>query len=287
MSKLIRNTLHKSFDSAKLQFKQRLNLGSLPDFYIIGAQKSGTSSLYDCLGQHPGIIRRIHKEIHFFNEPTRRNLGLDFYQAHFTTQSKRQKIAQQLGYQPLEGEATPFVIHPWLPQWVYEATPQAKLILIARNPVDRALSHYYHNQTRGRETLEFEAAINSEQTRINQDFQRLVRDPNHSGAEYLCYSYLTRGYYAEQLERWLKFFAPDQICVVAFESFIQDQKTIVAQIFQFLNLPEFTITTTHRSNPGRYEKKLDPKFRQRLLDHFQPHNERFFDMIAQKFTWDQ
>jgi len=167
------------FEVAKISLKTFVKSGSLPDFYIIGAQKSGTSSLYDCLCQHPGIIHRLQKEIHYFNNPIRKSRGLDFYKAHFSSCSSREQISKKIGYKPLEGEATPFMVHPWIPKWVSQATPKAKLIVIVRNPIDRALSHYHHNQRRGRENLSFADAIESEEERINGDLARLLENPDY------------------------------------------------------------------------------------------------------------
>lgn len=281
----VKTNLRETLETIRLSAKEALGLGSLPDFYIIGAQKSGTSSLYDCLCQHPGVIHRIKKEIHFFNNPSRRCRGLSFYKAHFSTLTKRRRIAKEIGYLPLEGEATPFIIHPWVAKWVRDTRPNAKLILIVRNPIDRALSHYYHNKRRGRENLSFEEAIQCESERISLDLDRLIKDPNYSGNAYLSFSYLTRGYYDNQLEQWLKFFPLEQICIISFEDFVENQQKTVSKVFRFLGLPDFEISKSFKSNRGNYADRLKQELRDWLFEHFYSHNQRFFEIISQDFGW--
>lgn len=281
MKKIIRSY----FEWSKLSLKTSLNTGSLPDFYIIGAQKSGTSSLYDCLCHHPGIIHRLQKEIHFFNNPTNRQRGLAFYQAHFSSRSYRGQLSGKLGYRPLEGEATPFMVHPWIPKWVFQVTPKAKLIMIVRNPIDRALSHYYHNKRRNREVLSFEDAVGMEEQRINQDWDQLLKDPNHPAQNFLSFSYKKRGLYFEQLERWLQYFPREQIHIVSFDHFIQDQAKVAAQIFKFLELPNFELASTAKTNTGRYNHTLSQDVKQGLTAYFSPDNQRFFEAIKEDAPW--
>jgi hypothetical protein len=283
--KITKKNLRKVFEHSKILTKQTLGIGSLPDFHIIGAQKSGTSSLYDCLCQHPGIIHRINKEIHFFNNFSNRHRGLAFYKAHFSTLAQRRNISKKIGYFPLEGEATPFIIHPWVPKWLYDAVPNSKLILIVRNPIDRALSHYQHNKRRGRETLSFEEALESESARISSNFDHLLADPDYPVGDFFKFSYLTRGYYDDQIKNWLGFFPIEQICVVSFENFINNQQETALKIFQFLELPNFEISEFPKSNQGNYHCQIDSKLRRKLSEHFRLHNEQFFRIIDQNFDW--
>jgi hypothetical protein len=270
----------------QISYKKILGIGELPDFYIIGVQKSGTTSLYDCLCQHPGIINRLNKEIHFFNNSTRRKMGINFYKAYFSSKYNKHQIEKQIGYYPLECEATPFFLHPWVPKFVYEVTPNAKLILIVRNPIDRALSHYYHNKTRGRENLSFADAINLEEERINNDLKGLMINPEHSANAFITYSYCYRGYYDEQLKNWLNFFPLENIHIVNFTDFIYDEVNVCNQIFKFLNLPSFEIPETKKSNSGKYTNRtIEVELYNQLFDKFYPHNQRFFEIINQDFGW--
>ena len=113
----------------------------LPNFVIIGAQKSGTTSLSYYLQEHPEIYV-YPKEIHFFDDRDGTyEHGLEFYSGFFAESQGAKAI----------GECTPCYIYAEQPpERMYEAIPNAKLILIARNPVDRAYSNYWKNIKNGK-----------------------------------------------------------------------------------------------------------------------------------------
>lgn len=106
-----------------------------PDFIIIGVQKGGTTSLYSYLTQHPQIAPATQKEIHYFDFNF--DKSTDWYCSHFSTSSEGEYL--------LAGEASPYYIfHPQVPQRIYDLFPQVKIIALLRNPVERAISHYYY-----------------------------------------------------------------------------------------------------------------------------------------------
>jgi hypothetical protein len=271
---------------AKLRLKEVYNIGSLPDFYIIGAAKSGTSSLYTSLTQHPGIINRVEKEIHFFDYPQKRNQGIAYYKANFLSQNQKKYISKKLGYNVIEGDATPFMSHLWIPKWLFEINPNAKLIAILRNPIDRAFSGYHHNKRCGREPLSFEEAIASEPDRIKEEFEKIKTDPQASSYNYSSFSYLGRGHYYEQLIRWLKFFPQDKLCVINFENFVSDPAKICSQLFNFLNLPDYPVKHSNKINLGSHNQQMDHALRAQLRNHFKEHNKKLFQLINKEFDWD-
>ena len=115
----------------------------LPDYLLIGAQKCGTTSLYNYLVSHPEVRRCLRKEVGYFDQHFDR--GLAWYLAHFPMKSF-------VGFQQVTGEATPdYYYSPQAPQRAHLVMPQAKLIILLRNPVDRAHSQYWHLFSRGRE----------------------------------------------------------------------------------------------------------------------------------------
>ncbi len=124
---------------------RRLTSGSrrLPDFIILGAQRAGTSSLYYYLSQHPQILPAVRKELHFFDDHYRRGLG--WYRSQFPTRGARGTIT---------GEATPYYLsHPHAPARIQRLLPQARLIVLLRNPVERAISHYFFEVSHQREVV--------------------------------------------------------------------------------------------------------------------------------------
>ena len=118
-------------------------LRMLPDFVIIGAQKSGTSSLYDFVVQHPAILPAAKKELHYFSLGYKK--GEYWYRLRFPI-----RASQKL----LSGEASPiYLFYPMVPGRMKKLLPDVKLIVILRNPVDRAYSHYHDTKRKKRETV--------------------------------------------------------------------------------------------------------------------------------------
>ena len=122
----------------------------LPDFLIIGAQKGGTTSLYNYVQAQPCVAPAARKEVHFFDRRLNLNKGLTWYRGHFPTRVE-QYSARHLRLQPfLTGEATPeYLFLPHIPHIVARVLPVIKLILLLRNPVDRAYSQYQHAVVQG------------------------------------------------------------------------------------------------------------------------------------------
>ncbi|HEY9295730.1 MAG TPA: sulfotransferase domain-containing protein, partial [Phormidium sp.] len=163
-----------------------------PDFIIIGAQKCGTTSLYEYLIQHPQILAASKKEVHFFDLNFAK--GVDWYRQQFKPVSQKS----------ITGEASPYYIfHPLVPQRIYQLFPQVKLIVLLRNPVERAISHYYHEVRLGFEDLGLEDAIAQEPARLEGETAKILADETYYSYNHQHYTYLSRGVYVEQLNNWM------------------------------------------------------------------------------------
>ena len=150
---------------------------SLPDFIVIGAAKSGTTSLYEMICRHPRVLPAARKEINYFDDPRMHERGALWYRRHFPT-----ALEKRLPRAKLTGEATPsYFPHPAAPARAARAVPRAKLILALRNPVDRAYSHYNMRLRRGRESMTFEDALEYEEGRTAWDRERSAKDPPPQG----------------------------------------------------------------------------------------------------------
>lgn len=170
-----------------------------PNLFLGGVQKSGTTSLHYFLAKHPDIFfPPAPEELHFFDVDRNYAKGLDWYLAHFT-QCKTESIIAQTS--PL------YIYNPEVPPRIKEFNPEAKFIFILRNPIDRAYSHYWNSVRYGYEHLSFEEAIAREPERIkqNSDYRR-------------HYSYIDRGKYTEQLQRYYQLFPQENILVLLFDS---------------------------------------------------------------------
>ncbi|NIQ15891.1 MAG: sulfotransferase, partial [Candidatus Dadabacteria bacterium] len=145
----------------------------LPNYLIIGGQKCGTNSLYAYLANHPNVRPALTKEIRFFDKYYQR--GINWYKVCFPF-----KFDQNLHKGSIiAGEATErYLEYPHAPKRVREALPHVKLILLLRNPVDRAYSHYSMRFKAGKEKLSFEDAIDKENERTKDEYKKMENDEN-------------------------------------------------------------------------------------------------------------
>jgi hypothetical protein len=248
----------------------------VPDFLIVGAQKCGTTSLYNYLIQHPQIIPALCKEIHFFDIHFEK--GLHWYQSQFpaSLESKRKGIT---------GEASPYYIfHPHVPKRIFQIMPKIKLIILLRNPVDRAYSHYHHQVKMGTELLSFKEAIKKEESRLKPEMMKMLNDENYHSLPYQYYSYLARGRYVEQLKAWMNLFPMKQFLIVKSEDFYLNPEVIFHHVLDFLGLPNFKIQQYTKNNAGDYPK-LDLQLRNELLEYFKPYNHQLYKYLGVDFNW--
>ena len=259
-------------------------LRSLPDFIIIGAQKSGTTSLYDLISKHPGVIPTRHKELHYFSS-TKYEWGTRWYRLNFPTKLEKRILEKKLNYRIITGEATPnYILHPNTKKRIKNLIPKTKIIVILRNPADRAYSHYNHNVERKLENLSFEEAIREKRFEGKED--KIYDDRFFEASNYMMYSYLLRGRYAEQLEAWFKIFEKDQILVVDFEEFIKIPNKVLNEIFEFLELPRYEQKNISKLNIGEYHS-MDPQTRKFLIEYYKPDKEKLYKLLNRKFDWDK
>jgi hypothetical protein len=270
--------------SAQAYARPTAGLRLLPDYLIIGAQRAGTTSLHRYLIQHPGVRTTLRtKGVHFFD--TGYGRGMSWYASRFPTKLTAWYVARRHGVELRTGEASPYYLfHPLVPDRVAEHLPQVKLIALLRDPVQRAYSHYQHEVARGFERLPFEEAIDAEPARLAGETERMAAEPLYNSFEHQHHSYLARGCYAEQLDRWRARFDDQQLLVLSSERFFREPEAIFARVLDFLELPAFT--------PGAYEKHNAHEYRQmgdgvrgRLLEHYREPNRRLYESIGDDFGW--
>ena len=250
------------------------HLRQLPDFVIIGAQRGGTTSMYHYLTGHPDVGPASEKEVGYFDHDRRYAKGLDWYRTHFPLRGEAVVV----------GEASPnYLFEPLVPERIRAAVPNAKFIALLRNPVDRAFSSYQLMVRRGREPLSFEDAIASEPERRRR-------------GEGFRYSYVARGLYMEQLERWLGVFPREQFLILKSEDFYRDPEQVLHQTLAFLGLRPWSPPTFHiyqsswrgsgRRRPSAETPAMEPATRSRLVDYFAPHNQRLYAFLGRDLGWE-
>ena len=262
------------------------HLRGLPDFVIIGAQKSGTTSLYDFIIQHPSIAPASNKEIHYFS--IKYKLGELWYRSNFPTNWTRRRFYKKTSQKLLSGEASPtYLFYPMVPSRMNEVLPDVKLVVILRNPIDRAYSQYHFNVRYNNETLSFEKAIELEEERCAGERERLIKDPSYKSVRYRRYSYLARGIYADQLEDWFKHYSKKQFLILATEDFRKNSQQTLDQVFNFLGLSTFQVENLTDKNVGNYKERMNEDTRKFLIEYFKPHNERLYKLLQHNFDWDK
>jgi hypothetical protein len=243
---------------------------ALPDFLIIGAQKAGTTSLASHLAAHPNVISPKWKEIHFFD--LNYSKGVNWYRSHFPVGRKRHVKTHLRGQRLLAGDATPYyLLHPQAPFRAFSLVPGARIIVMLRDPVGRAYSHYHHEVRLGKESLSFEEAIEAEPSRIAGEAKRLEAEPSYESQGYQHFTYLERGLYLNQIRRWLRFYRPDQLLILSSEQFFEDPASEYKRVLRFLNLPQWELPSYPAEHVGKYSP-IPAATRDRLVKYFAPHN---------------
>jgi hypothetical protein len=253
----------------RVELKLRLrDERALPDVLILGAMKAGTSSLHHCLTQHPGVIAPLRKEVHYFD--VHYEEGERWYRAHFG----------RVGEPGLNLDSSPYYLaHPLAPQRAHALVPDARLIVLLRDPVRRAYSQYWHERDKRRETLSFEEAIAAEPARLGDDEQRLARGEIRHSRAHQHFGYLARGRYAEQLERWWQVYPRDRMLVLRFEDLARDPLEVLGRTLDYLGLPRIEHVRLEARNTRKYPP-MDPATAERLREYFAPYEARLQALLA-------
>jgi hypothetical protein len=272
----------------------------LPSFLIIGAQRAGTTSLFNYLLRHPdtagprGGYSAVWwtKETHFFDEKYAN--GVDWYRAFFPLESTRARYGRR-GHDLKAGEATPYyMFHPAVPGRVAETLPDAQLIALLRDPVERAYSHYQMMVRTGREPLSFEEAIEAEPERLGrvQDAFLMgdseIRRPTTGHREHHHHrhrAYFARGLYAEQLERWLEHFGRERLLVLRTENLLARPAQTYSETLAFLGLRDWELDDFPEHNKKPYSA-IDPSVRAMLEERYAEPNARLAELLGWERTWE-
>ncbi|MDY6940909.1 MAG: tetratricopeptide repeat protein [Cyanobacteriota bacterium] len=250
---------------AKLDWKPQKE--SSPDFIIIGDIKCGTSSLHAYLNSHPRILFPLKKELQFFSNHFDR--GVDWYLAHFPAITDRPEL--------LTGEASPgYFGKPGVDRLIHQLFPDIKLILLLRNPVDRALSRYFQKKKVGQGMKRsFAEIVTQEMENFNQDSGDKFTEPK---------GLLLGGLYIYKLQRWMNLFSPEQFLILHSESFFRDPARTMERVYHFLGLPDNSEQKYEVWNAGAYSP-MDAELRETLVDFCRPHNQKLEEYLGMKFDW--
>jgi Sulfotransferase domain len=228
------------------------------DFIVAGAQKSGTTAIHYFFKKHPQIALPDRQEMHFFDDEeifSRQPVDYELLHRHFRKRPVR-LLSVRLG---LAGEVTPSYLY-WHPamERIRNYNPQIKLIILLRNPIDRAFAHWNMQRFKDREPLDFLDALKEEPRRIAQPLT----------IESRRFAYVDRGFYSGQLERVFKFFPREQVKVVKFENFRDRKEETLDEIFEFLGVKPLRRVRDKDRNVVPYERAMMPDERKYLAGVF-------------------
>jgi len=283
--------IRKRFRQAWETKRQVLSGGkhALPDFLIIGAQKAGTTSLYEYLKEHPAMRESRRKEVHYFDKTFNFKHGLNWYRSNFPLRDFKKETVD--GIVPITGEATPqYLFHPHAARRAHDVVPNAKIIVLLRNPIDRAYSHYNVRERRAKENLTFEQALAAEEQRLRPELERMLADEYYYSFAYQLFSYQWRGHYAEQLEKWFVYFPRNKFLILKSEDMFADPQRTFDEVLAFLGLPPHQLKQVEAFNSasrlGAEYGGMKQETYQQLAEYFAPHNKKLYELLNRDFGWE-
>jgi hypothetical protein len=263
-----------------------LPLRALPDFLIIGTQRGGTTSLYRYLQQHPAVLPAVlNKGIHYFD--TNFDRGPTWYRSHFpTSTAKAFRRRVHGGERVITGEGSPYYsFHPLAAGRIADLMPAGRFILLLRDPISRAHSHYQHEVARGFETLSFEEALEREEDRLAGEEERMVEDPSYYSFEHQHHSYVARGLYLLQIQRWRERFDEDQLLILDSTALFTDPEGTYRQVLRFLGLSEHSLPAYEKMNAHSYDG-MGARALAFLRSRSREPNEAVFESLGRRLAWD-
>jgi hypothetical protein len=256
---------------------------SPPDFLIIGVQRAGTTSLYRYLINHPQImISHQLRETYYFDVDENYEKGWGWYLGHFPFSLAKGK--------KLTFEASPsYLFKEKVPQRIKQKLGNIKMIILLRNPVERAYSawqmfHSYANLNNPKlqeraDNRSFTEAIYQE---LNEP-DKITKYP---------YNYLKRGIYWEQINNYLQYFSRDEILILDFAEFSQDLSKTLNRVCQFLNIDKFSQEMVEEYKNQKYAsanyiiQDEDEKVLNLMKEYFQPFNQKLYDFLDINYNWE-
>jgi len=209
-----------------------------PNLFIVGAAKSGTTSLYRYILQHPAIFFCKPKEPRYFSSKYNNfphNGPGDYVADNFTIkeESKYIDLFKSVKNEKIIGEASVDYLYYYKTAYdIKKYSPNAKIIITLRNPVDRAFSAYVHLKGAGRENLTFEEALKQEKSRMNDNYE-------------FIWFYKDVGKYYMQAKTYLDIFGKENVLIILFDELNKDVKSVIKKMMFFLNIDPNAIIDDH------------------------------------------
>ena len=252
-----------------------------PSFVIVGAQRAGTTTLYRVLSEHPAVVRpTVSKGIGYFDVHYAR--GPRWYRGHFPLAwPARRKHGPDATTFESSGY---YLYHPLAAARIAKDLPGVRVVVMVREPVERAYSAHRHELARGYETEEFEAAIDLEDERIAGEAERMIADPTYRSFHHRHHSYLARSRYSEQIDRFIDELGRDRVYVVDADVFFADPVDEFERLRSWLGLPPWQPGKVEQWN-ARPRLPMSAELRERLDRYFEPYDARLAEQMGRAPSW--
>jgi hypothetical protein len=258
----------------------------LPSFLICGGQRCGTTSLYRALAAHPAILKAVlHKGVHYFDVGYHR--GPWWYRAHFPLLRAAARVEREYDVEAQTFESSPYYMyHPQAVTRIARDLPGVRVLVLVRDPVERAYSQHAHEVARGFETeLSFARALELEPKRLRGQEERLRRDPTYYSHSHQHHAYRGRGEYVRYLDRMAAALGRDRIHVISSERFFTEPDRVYNGVLRFLGLPRLGRPEFAQHNARARTAPLSPALRADLRAHFAPYDDRLADWLGHPPPW--
>ena len=255
-----------------------------PGLVMVGASRSGTTSLFRALLQHPQIVRPpVNKGVRYFDLNYARSWS--WYLGHFPVRATAQRRTNGWG-PPLTMEASGYYLyHPFAPARLARDLPDVRVVAMVRDPVERAFSAWKHESARGFEWEPFQRALDLEDERLAGEVERMAADPAYRSHSHRHQSHRSRGEYVDQLERMYAVLPPSQVHVVVSERYFADPVGEYARLVKFLGLRDFEPRTAGKVNSSSTAAPMPEPARRALTEHYAPYNERLERLLGVSLPW--
>lgn len=251
-----------------------------PDFIVVGAQRAGTTTMFRVLSEHPDVVRpTLSKGVGYFDLDYAR--GGRWYRGHFPIRAiaklrtgGRAQAFESSGY---------YLFHPLAAERIARDLPEVKIVVLVRDPTERAYSAHRHEFARGFETEEFEAALQLEEARLAGEEDRLRTDPGYRSFEHRHHAYRGRSRYARQVQRYLDLLGPDRVFLVDADRFFVDP-SVLSELFGWLGLSEWLPSTVAQWN-AQARAPMEPALRAKLDAEFEADDRALAELLGRAPSW--
>lgn len=255
-----------------------------PSFIMVGASRSGTTTLFRALAEHPQTARPpVNKGVRYFDLNYER--GWNWYLGHFPLRAGTERQRRREGQVQAFEASGYYLYHPLVPERMAKDLPDVKLVATLRDPVERAFSAWKHESARGFEQLPFAEALAHEDERLAAGLAELAKDPFHASHALRHQSHRARGEYITQLRRYLEHFPREHLHVIVAEDFFARPEEEFDRLLDFLGMARFRPAGGFPQQNARPSAPMATELREQLAAHYAPFNDDLERLLGRALPW--